>query len=801
MMNNGRPHLKIQKEAKKPNKIILKTLDDANSKFNSTSQTNDNLEDLKDIASRCTSIQALYPCFETYSEKTITLYISDYKKEVQNNYKKACELFALLAKFSTGYFALNQKIKIEMLKIYVLTIQENASQFMQIFSSTPKEEIRIKDSQSPLNDSFALNNFLYTFTQESDVYEYYKPIFRVLCDTIRLIQQKMHHIPFINSSTIANFLYSQYFSLNLLVAYYEEASASNEDANDGIKAAYEFLLEMLIQSLKSLAFQLPIFGQEQWVKGKKEHLKNSNFWGRRRLSVIFINEGSQESPAFTLRHAILFSFLSFYRLMTIRKIPKKEDRALEAVAEIIKKNTMTTNDRVDHKKSLNTEAMLNENIYLLKILKQFLKNAKDPILILEQAHMKQYLNLLLFMQLYVALTNKLVLLITPKEINQIGNENSVLNYRTTQDYISYVIKFLDNIRFVKGEADPPLMNFANQTLLEILGNVGKDLNKIKRSYICIMKCYLVEYTSYIPEIELGLNLITGKIFNFVAPQTLTLSDYNSDEDLLEEEAAIIIVKWINSMSFMNQKWASIIFKCLIKEAKVGTSEKEQLFGIFRLIYCATMNKIVDYKSFHSLVVNNPEIESTIELQKQYENNVIIENNLLEIFFEVQAVDELFEKLITCYTSGVIEKETQKMSVSMTENFVVYLHNFPAICERLLGSPKKVIYWIESIVKKPEIPKFVLILISKLLCAVKCRKTLPAQGTEDNTYLPLMIFNFLNDRLQKYDYNFQSLIYPLFKLLSQFIPIELLTPSIVCHQDILSTYPRVETFLKILYKNR
>lgn len=172
-------------------------------------KANTTLKNEKDLIPECTALLSLYPDLALYSEETIPLYSNNFKNEMKENYKKACNLFYSSSKISTFYPSYREDLKIDLLKVFVLTVQENSSEFLQIFSEHPNE----KAIEATVKESFALQHFLSIITQTNDIFHYNKTIFRVLSDAIHIIQQKTQKTNPKELSLIANYLFLNIFPL------------------------------------------------------------------------------------------------------------------------------------------------------------------------------------------------------------------------------------------------------------------------------------------------------------------------------------------------------------------------------------------------------------------------------------------------------------------------------------------------------------------------------------------------------------------------------------------------------------
>lgn len=751
---------------------------------------NEKIRDMIDVSQQLKEDWAITYCF--YKD-----IITGQEKEISCD--KACEFFQKIINSLTNDYSLGDlKVSEDLLKLYIFAFKKTSSSIICFIQS--EGEIDVSESVKRLG---ILTDFLLFSLQNRKKqicsYEYLKDIMQIVKENIN----KMHEI-LEKKQNSQSTLILHYFVQALMIIV---ASSECLD-NDPIKGteiaiiAFNTLISCLKSCFSSKQIQDIYFCElscpEKWEQSKVLHIEKSVQFMKKKISIIHI--GSNTNQYYTLYYFVIYFLMKIVKL--IKESNEWEKEIIEVLGNVIKANLYSENMKIESK--------LNQNTISLKLLNLLIQNTEDPQGLVKGFISETLINELVQFQIIASIKNQLV---AKPELhdNNVKKALEELSYNKTRDYISNVFLFLNaQKKFIKNISQGALasiISFFEDTFAELIMRL--DELEGRESDLQILKYYIVEYLKKSASKQLPgqiMQLMESKIFHLTSPPNLEFKQvaptFESEIDVTTNCGLISLLN-----GSITKSWATKILHALMSKITESINNEINLLALYKLLYCTFTNEVYDNSTFafNYLCKLPPKLdyESFLNFEQKSDNNSMV------AFVEIKGTQTLFQILLSHYEilnsnqiSFIAKKEVRikEISIEMTENFVLHLHNFPIFCEELLKNPKTINGLLEFYKLPGNHQETCLNLLEKLLASIKYSKKLEYSSTERNTYLPYLLFRFIQHHSSSDSEKAEHLI-PFIEILVNFIAPEEKCPSLIELQRTLFSTIKVSSLFTILQDNK
>ncbi len=783
----------------------------------------DLLDTNKALSEQWVTLCAQFPDIGKFDHKSITNYGNNEEESVKESRCERASRFLELVVSTLAKDAASisgKTVKDDLIKIYVVTFQRVTYSLLSLVLAANEDP-----SQSPpqpqqtldelMGRRAVLNDFLLLIMQDRKnsplLSQQDVSLMQIVRESVNQLHERLANVPKSpNARNVAYFLYYQFQTLAMLSAFNESRSFMKTAASDCIRLAFETLERSLRASMGSAAlkeaYTLPIDGHETWMVDQQPHVKIAVQFGKKKLALVQLGAGSA-SPLFSLRYIAIYYALKITQMMISRKIFTFEERTLETIAIVLKDTAELLGQALisPPKELTRVEIALNEDLACFNVIKRILPSGDDPFAILEKLGYTRLIKELVGIHLATALKLGLV---APAEL-----KSEPVSYKRVHDYVAGVFNFVSRLRDIKSSklskiatktTKASIGNLAEEVFGEIIGTI--DTMSAAESSLLVLKTYVVEHLFNCKNVvsrqtaEHLIRLIESKAFHFTSPNTFAELDPAAPgkENKLNKTNNRRIVTLLNEVVAYDKNWAETILGHMMGQIKPLYSREEQLFGLYKLIYCAVANEVHDNASFSSkfLINTAPVARPTRATYTEYESRS--ENKAVQAFLDIKGVDQLFEILQVTYKAMLLEpgRAIQPFSAAarMTEQLFLNLNSIPAVAEQvLLKSPGIATEFLEFFALGEHVQTVVVSFMQRLLAAIKYSgNSAKFQASPDirNAYFPLRLLDFVRSQPRERTV-------PLLELLVNFVAPEAGVRSLEQIQSVMMGSQALDTFFSVV----
>jgi len=535
----------------------------------------------------------------------------------------------------------------------------------------------------------------------------------------------------VNIFKAAKLIHYQYQGFSILAAL--------DGSKEFVKLYAEALEKGIRESCDKLndCYEVALGKEEYWMTSLKDHVKVNYLFNRKILTVVKFSE-DRMSHRFTPRYECLYYTKKAIKLLATKESQALLEKLLETIMTLLKlKSTLLKQEKLP---TNNVESHLNEILICFNIIKHIINNPNPPLL--------SKLNDLSFLKPLIY--SYITLIFKHKFLYNTYDENEIISYRTTHDYLSGLFRFMSEVKNAKEFTSYTRSTNTKTSILKLFEEIINELLKYIENSI-ILKDYIVEYlyknNRNITKQTVECLVKIVETTSFTAPKSISGEIKEQGMKALTNKR---IVSLLNTILNDDKFWAESILGHLIELIKELYNNKELLFGIYKLIYCGLTNTVCSNIEFYTKLFTKAEVIVDKEYSKAIKGFANIEGT-------TQILNVIINDLYKTELEDIIE---------MTSKFIIILLDIPLLAEKLLKESALIMKVLEA----SHSISFTTRFIQKLLELVKQS----AKITED--YLPLALIKLtINNKNTE-----KTLIF--IKLVINFLSQEF--TSIVVHQAFL-----------------
>ena len=584
--------------------------------------------------------------------------------------------------------------------------------------------------------------------------------------------------------------------LFLLGSYFEERSLIED-----VKTIQTFYINLLSLSLSNselsvIMNKIPEISFKIIPSASHYYYSHTHFaviWRQKFKLISFFScykNSTKEMPIIplSLRYFTLYAVEKLQKVIDT-KIAGFDEKLLSLIIDIIKINNLSL---INYKKDQETEnyllLILNENRVLMKLLLSGIASLKDAIAIQMIQNNLQLLSSYFVNHINTCITNSFL------------PEHALAEIKTTHDLIKSIFFFLKRLKFCSSFAvkyTNQLHKLVDSLILSIFNTIHSSCTSTSSSSILSLyyvKQYITDSNNSLSRgyAELVVNLISSQFINFTASKKFPPEDTKEQEMLLE----FPLITQFGKVISREPKWAVQILEAMIKQIGLSLNNECELFGLYKILCYLLHGNLMDNNSFYRLLFQGAPKPMDFTLYNQYKNeqfgmDQINLQTIQESFLFVEGNIKLIDIILN---SNIKLKDICR---ELTENLLLRLHFIPALCENITGiTLRKLIKYSENIKSR----FFVMQLIQKLLAAVKYASDPSGIKLDKSSYLPLVVLDEAEIRLNRKGELSSELSMMLIDLVIYFLKFEEEAKNLKVHQTNLLKSNCLE-FLYIFVERR
>lgn len=610
-------------------------------------------------------------------------------------------------------------------------------------------------------------------------------------------------IGFKNKADIVHFYYLQFEALAIITAYNDSKRFMRSAASEAIGSicnVFEDYLKHSFISESSTQFYLSqIRMPENWMRHHSRTNKIlSTFLGRKKIAMTFTGDSTtslqKQDISFTLEYANLYYGFKTFKIMLERGNIPNEQKLMETIVSIFQYHSGLLAKIVENKLDFNSGnigSLLNDCLICVKIITAIVAKYEEPIREIEKYSFISFFKQSICDFMAVSLSNKLI----PLSKIKCGEKDSA-------DFCSEMFKLLYTLQSLstkKAESSPSkskhnsqLSLYINEILLELLIYIESHFETFKPNRY-LLRNNFTEYAEKSSKVmnnqlvNLVVRLYNHCLFTFTAPLKVDFTGNElkiiiSEEPLDLESEKKLMDLFIKILAH-DKDWALNIFTHLLGHIKNSINSAENLYGLFKVIYCSIYNEVYTNLDFLNI------------LGKDNQNEVKCNEKVIGALAEANA-----EHIpVICLIESYKKKERNAKEIIL-EEMIMRLYKIPAICEVQFCFPHTFTTLLKECITFKQGRKFVLKYISLCLNSLQSKK-IPSTNFDKSNYLPLIIINVFQEIISKEGVNpeITQLFLQYYDLLTKFLDCQAEPKVYQAHQKALFSNSAIETLFEITIK--
>lgn len=697
----------------------------------------------------CALVVNEFNCINKYDSTNILNYSIENITDADVKCNKAFWIFKNLQKevIKEGIFTE------DLLKVYIFTYQRLCASYKQFLSNNNSS----KDSERMMIKKISeLNKFLFCLLNSGKQCLLYESYFKVIelflqkiltdyCEWL-VLQSKENY----DNSCL--FLYHQCQAVYLIGFCWRNMKICGEVW----KLSFDILLNLLKKSIGSIVlqeiFEILFTGEETWIPGKTpwKHLLISN--GQKRLSIISIENDSQDNIFITLKEIILYGLS---KLIDFKM--ESEETKFEVMVSSLKRSVANMSKLVINQipsQRLQISAVLNENLVSMKCINKILQKSSLCFNFYEKYGFVIHFKNLVQNHLELALSYKLYAKGADSKTQSI-------------DFVSKLFKTFNKGRIIELKH---LKECENQISLLFQANFLFEVFKYLEQTLTIEDMGLTLTLSYLIEFAIESDSADeGKIF-FKIMKCKAIKSIGEVSKELYEYIWVQIDKFLQKLLYKSIGFRRKFFEHCLSKIKQNLDNANEVRNACRLLHFSMAKRNNNDSNMRMLSYSVRDI--FVEL------NGIVKLSVYLLLCYAKANNNLINPQILCiYKDFDAEKITPNEScIKMLEDCIIRLNLASLLKHNLILDS-----FLDFLSIYPNCSNFVITLFKNLLQIIREEECFPE---EKDNYLPEIIVNNSLKQMKTRNISEKARLFPMFGLLSAFIKADSSIINLSKHQNFL-----------------